>query len=281
MKWINLINSNLKDSEIRSLMLDNKDIDSLLFNINKYDDRIKSEIEKAYNKNIETKDYRIISYFDNEYPSYLKQIPNFPVFLYLKGKKLNLEKTVSVVGTRNYTILGKKSCEKIIEDLSAYNNMNIVSGLANGIDSIALKKATQLNLIPVAIMPCDILSCYPMENLKLKKQIEEIGTIISEFRVGTKLTKKNFVIRNRIIAGIARAVYIAQSFKSGGSMITAKFALDYNKEIYCTPSNIFDKSFEGCNDLIMKNAAKLIISGYDIGDEYGWRSKSEEIFSNS
>ncbi|WP_067141835.1 DNA-processing protein DprA [Oceanivirga salmonicida] len=281
MKWVNLINSNLKDKEIRKLMLDNNSIDDLLFNIDNYEDNIKYEIEKAYKNEIYTKDYRIISYYDSEYPEYLKHIPNFPVFLYLKGKKLNLKKSVSVVGTRNYTDLGKKSCEKIISDLANYNNMNIVSGLAKGIDSIALKKAVDLNITPVAIMPTDILSCYPIENIKLKEKIEEIGTLISEFRINTKLNKKNFVIRNRLIAGISRAVYIAQSFKSGGSMITAKFAMDYNKEIYCTPSNIFDKSFEGCNDLIMKNGAKLINSGYDIGYEYGWRKKSEEIFSNS
>ena len=130
-------------------------------------------------------------------------------------------------------------------------------------------------------MPTSIYDCYPLENKELKDEIERRGTLISEFRKGEVLQKYNFVIRNRIIAAISNLVYIPQSYKSGGSLITAKLAGLYNREIYASPGSIFDKSFEGCNNLIMKNEAKLVLNASDIAYEYCWREKSEKIFGNS
>lgn len=281
MNWVNLVNSGLKSKLIRNLMEEYESIENLYNNLYKLEKNIRKNIENCILKDIEFKDYRVISYFDEEYPEYLRNISYYPVFLYLKGKKLLNDRNISIVGTRKCSTLGKNSCEKIIKELSEYNGISIISGLAKGIDSISLKKAIEYELNPVAVIPTDILSCYPLDNRNLLSEIEKKGTIITEFPLGTRLTKRNFVIRNRIIAGISLSLIIVESYKSGGSMITAKFAQDYFRDIYAIPNNIYAKSFEGCNDLIKKNTAKLIQSASDIAYEYGWRRKIEEESCNS
>lgn len=95
------------------------------------------------------------------------------------------------------------------------------------------------------------------------------------------MQKRNLIMRSRLVAGLSRAIFIPQSYMVGEAMITSKFALEYNRDIYCTPADIFKSSFRGCNELITKNYAKLIRSADDIAYEYNWRRKSEEVFSNS
>lgn len=281
MKWQDILTTNIKNSEIRKLMKIYSSLEEVYNNFDKLDEKIKIQLEQCKKYEITDKNLRVVSYYDDEYPEYLKKIKDFPTFLYLKGSKLKPSKFIGIVGTRNNTSLGEKTCIKVIKGLSEYNNICIVSGMAKGIDSIAHRCAIE-NFIPtIAILPTDIYGCYPIENIKLKELIQKNGTIISEFKVGTKLTKANFVIRNRIIAGISRLIYIPQTYINGGSLITAKYASMYDREIYTSPGDIFDKSFEGCNDMIVKNKAKLIRDANDIAYEYGWRKKSEEVFSNS
>lgn len=279
MKWIDLLNTNIRNCDIRRLMKKYSSMDLLLSNFSKLSDDMKREIENCKSYNID-EDVRVISYFDDEYPEYLRNLKDFPTFLFLRGKRLDDSLKVAVVGTRKNTKLGELTCKKIIKGLSDYD-ITIVSGMARGIDSIAHKSAIEYGMNTIAILPTDIFSCYPIENMKLKEYISCNGTVVSEFKPNTKLTKANFVIRNRLIAGLSRLVYIPESYISGGSLITAKFANMYNKEIYTSPADIFNKSFEGCNELIAKNIAKLVRSSDDIAYEYGWRKKSEKISSNS
>lgn len=281
MDWSCLLNTELKNSQIRKLMKTYTTIESVYNNIDKLNDEIKRKIEKCREYENSDKDLRIISYYDDEYPDFLRQIEDFPTFLFLKGKKLPANWRVAIVGTRKYTNLGEKTCRHIINGLSKYENISTISGLAKGIDTIAHKASLENNIHTIAVLPTSIYDCYPSENKELKDEIERRGTLISEFRKGEVLQKYNFVIRNRIIAAISNLVYIPQSYKSGGSLITAKLAGLYNKEIYASPGSIFDKSFEGCNNLIMKNEAKLVLNASDIAYEYCWREKSEKIFGNS
>lgn len=280
MRWTNLLETNLKNSEIRKLMKKYSSLDEVYLNFSKLDDDIKRKIENIREyKNLD-RSLRIISYHDKEYPIYLKEIKDFPVFLFVKGLEIKKCNFVGVVGTRKSTSLGEKTCKKVVKSFSNYD-VGIVSGMAKGIDSVAHKTSIENGIYTIAVLPTNIYECYPKENKSLKEEIQKFGTIITEFRPDEKLNKWNFVVRNRIIAGISRLIYIPQTYANGGSLITAKFANMYNREIYASPSNIFDESFAGCNDLIVKNGAKLIRDASDIAYEYGWRKKSEEIFSNS
>lgn len=261
MDYINLYFSNIKDSERRNILLNNKNIKGGTSFI---DDNT-----------------RLITYNNDEYPIYLKNIKDFPAFLFVRGKKINIKNSVGIVGTRKYTDEGIRICKKIIKELSEYEDITIVTGLANGIDTIAIKEAIKNKLDVIAVIPTNITQCYPQENKKLKEHLEKNHTVVTEIRHDQGLKKLNFVLRNRIIAGLSRAVFIPQTYKNGGSLITAKFAQMYDRDIFCTPSSIFDKSFEGCNELIMKNKAKLIMSASDIAYEYGWRRKIEKISGDS
>lgn len=279
MEWIDLMNTGLKNKQIRELMLKHNNIYDVLFDY-KIDYSIRSKLKDIKKYKIDDKDTRIICYHDEEYPDFLRQINDFPPFLFLQGKKLDIKNSVSIVGTRNCTKLGENSCIKIVSGLKEYEDISIISGMAKGIDSIAHIEALKNNIYTVAVLPTNIYDCYPLENKKLKQKIIENGTILTEIRPFQRLKKTNFAIRNRIVAALSRAVCIIEAPKSSGALITAKFAIYYDREVYATPSNIFDKNFEGSNDLIKKNVAKLIQSADDIAYEYGWR-KNEKVFSNS
>lgn len=203
----------------------------------------------------------------------MKNIKDFPPFLFVRGKRIDIKNSIGIVGTRKCSNEGINACKKIIKELSEYEDITIISGLANGIDSIALEESLKYNINTIAVIPTNIYDCYPIENENLKKYIEENGTVITEIRPEQNLQKLNFVMRNRIIAGLSRCIFIPESYKKGGSLITAKFAQLYDRDVFCTPSSIFNASFEGCNDLIKYNNAKLITSADDIASEFGWRKK--------
>ena len=286
MKWTTLLLSELNNNEIRNLMKKYSTLDMVYSNIDKFSREITEKLYKCYNKKYDmNKLYenkvRIVSYNDLEYPTYLKQIDDFPPFIYLKGKKLNIVNSVGIVGANKNSILGKKSCEKIINELNYYENISIISTLSQGISNISLNKALKLNMKTILILATDIFSYYPKMNKELQEKIEINGTVITEVRPNAKIQKRDLIMRSRMVAGLARSIFIPQSYIVGEAMITAKFAIEYNRDIYCTPADIFNSSFRGCNELITKNYAKLIRNAYDIAYEYNWRRKSEKVFSDS
>lgn len=286
MKWTTLLLSELNDNEIRILMKKYSTLDMVYANIDNFSENIKEKLSKCYNKKyymkqLDENKVRIVSYHDLEYPTYLKQIYDFPPFIYLKGKKLNIVNSVGIVGANKNSILGKKSCEKIINELNYYDNICIISTLSQGISNISLNKSLNLDMKTILILATDIFSYYPKINKELQEKIEINGTVITEIRPNSKMQKRNLIMRSRLVAGLSRAIFIPQSYMVGEAMITSKFALEYNRDIYCTPADIFNSSFRGCNELITKNYAKLIRSADDIAYEYNWRRKSEEVFSNS
>jgi DNA processing protein len=214
---------------------------------------------------------KIVSILDDEYPANLKNIYDAPVILYYKG---NLTKndafSLSVVGTRNPSEYGKNVCRKIVEELS-HNMIPIVSGMARGIDSLAHKTTLSNNDITYAVLGCGIDVVYPPENEKLYNEIIDNGAVISEFELGAGPDKVNFPRRNRIISGISIGTLIVESGIRGGSLITAEFALDQNKEVFAVPGNINSGKSEGCNNLIKKGQAKLVDSVEDIFSELNYK----------
>lgn len=214
-----------------------------------------------------------LSYLDENYPRRLKQCDDSPIVLYAKGNAdLNARRIVSVVGTRTATPYGKRLCETLMQDLVnlGYSPL-IVSGLAFGIDIAAHRAALQCGLPTAAVMAHGLDITYPAAHGRtLDEMLFAGGAVVSEFVSATKMHAANFVRRNRIIAGIADAVVVAESAERGGSLITAQLAVDYARDVYAFPARTDDRQSAGCNALIRDNRAGLITSALDLASAMRW-----------
>lgn len=215
----------------------------------------------------EKKSINVISIQDNEYPENLRKIFDAPVLLYYKGK-LNISDkySLSIVGTRNPTEYGKYTCEKFTEKLSRLE-IPVISGFARGIDTIVHKVCLKNNNMTYAVFGCGADVIYPNENRKLYFELIERGAVVTEFPVGSQPEKVNFPKRNRIISGISLGTLIIESGIKGGSILTAEFAIDQNREVFAVPGYINSKQSEGTNELIKKGQAKLVTQIEDILEE--------------
>jgi len=217
----------------------------------------------------------VISLKDERYPFILRNIAKPPLFLYIKGKIRFPEKSLSIVGTRKISAYGKIAVEKIVGEL-VESGIAIVSGLALGDNGVAHKITLEKNGFPIAIVGSGLDVIYPMANKTIWESVAKKGMIISEYPLGTKPKRHHFPLRNRIIAGLTKGVLVGESYKNGGSLITARLAIDEGRDIFAVPGFISYPSFEGCNELIKKSEAKLVTSAKDILVEYGWQLKKEE-----
>ena len=202
--------------------------------------------------------YDFITINDDIYPECLKEISDPPEKLYYKGnlELLKSERMIAVVGTRNPSSYGKLCCEYMIKKMSKAD-ITIVSGFAKGIDSIAHKTSLITGTKTIAVIASGLDIVYPASNLSLYKEIEEKGLILSEYEAGTKPFKGNFPRRNRIIAGLSKGIIVVESKDRGGSLITADLALEYNRDVYAVPGDIFSEYSKGCNNLIRDAKANL------------------------
>ena len=242
-----------------------------LININGIGEAIANDIiisknEKILNyhiKYMKENNIKIININEREYPQALKKIYDPPISLYVKGhiEKLN-NKNIGIVGCRECTTYGKKSAEYFSYNLSK-QNINIVSGLAKGIDSYAhLGSLNTGNTIAVLGNGLDMI--YPKENLELANEIiKRGGTIISEYPCGTKPDKMKFPARNRIISGISSGIIVIEAKEKSGTLITVDFALEQGREVFVVPGNINSINSVGTNDLI-KQGARLVTTYEDI-----------------
>ncbi|MBI5411672.1 DNA-protecting protein DprA [Candidatus Peregrinibacteria bacterium] len=203
---------------------------------------------------------------NNQFPSALLEIPEPPKTLHLAGI-LPPEDTIllTVVGSRKYTSYGKMACEKIIQGLSGYP-IAIVSGLALGIDTIAHRAAIEAGLKTIAVPGSGLgeQALYPASNKTLAKEIvADGGALLSEFPPDFRATQWSFPQRNRIMAGLSRGVLIIEASEQSGTLITARLALDYNRDVYVVPGSIFSDGTRGSNALI-KGGATPITSSADM-----------------
>jgi DNA processing protein len=223
--------------------------------------------------------YKIKTLFltDADYPKRLLNCYDSPTLLFYKGTAdLNASKIISIVGTRSNTDYGKQFTEKLVKDLSELN-MVIISGLAHGIDAIAHKAAVKNNLPTVGVVGHGLDKVYPSENTGLAKEmIKDGGGMLSEFFSGTKPDKHNFPLRNRIVAGLSDATVVVETNIKGGSMITAKLADAYNRDVFAVPGRSIDKASSGCNHLIKYNKAILLTDAEELLDVLGWKEKKKE-----
>ena len=223
--------------------------------------------------------YKIKTLFltDADYPKRLLNCYDSPTLLFYKGTAdLNASKIISIVGTRSNTDYGKQFTEKLVKDLSE-QNMVIISGLAHGIDAIAHKAAVKNSLPTVGVVGHGLDKVYPSENTGLAKEmIKDGGGMLSEFFSGTKPDKHNFPLRNRIVAGLSDATVVVETNIKGGSMITAKLADAYNRDVFAVPGRSIDKASSGCNHLIKYNKAILLTDAEELLDVLGWKEKKKE-----
>lgn len=216
-----------------------------------------------------------------EFPRLLRETPFPPEILYAKGGLAdeNLPH-LAVVGTRKCSSYGKEACEKIVSDLAEYKIV-IVSGLALGIDNIAHKTAVLNSAKTIGVLGCGLKDevFYPRENFPLSREIiEKGGAVISEFPYAMKAARHTFQQRNRIIAGLCQATLVVEAPEKSGALITANFALDYNREVLALPGPIFSENSVGTNNLI-KAGAGAASSSEDILKIFGieFENKKERL----
>lgn len=227
------------------------------------------------------RDITILTLGDARYPSLVKQLTDPPSQLYIRGNVDALQEkyVLAVVGSRSANDYGRRVCEKILPPL-VKAGLVLVSGLAHGIDSYAHKACVDFKRPTIAVLGSgvDDKSIYPKSNLKLvEKIIATGGCLVSEHPVGQKSLRHFFPQRNRIIAGLTKATLLIQAKEKSGSLITARLALEANREVLAVPGPITDPLSWGTNMLI-KDGATPITSAEDILNLYGLeKSESSPI----
>lgn len=219
--------------------------------------------DKEELENIETKiNCKYITIIDSNYPLYLRNISMPPLVLFYYGNinLLNINNKIAVIGKREATLYGEEMTKKIVKQLKNYKAI-IVSGLANGIDSIAHETALENNIKTIAVLGSGIDYCYPSNNIGIYEKIKEKGLVVSEYPNNTPPKPYYFLIRNRIIAGLSEYICVIEANYKSGTMNTVAYGLEFGREICCVPT--FADCSSGCNRLI-KDGAKLIESAKDI-----------------
>ena len=255
--------SELRESELREnieeQILTNQNMRDILDPKNKI--KAQEIFENLYKKNIGS-----INIIDNRYPYLLKQIYNPPILLYYKGNCNFDTNSIAVVGSRRTTKYGSSTAKKMCYQL-ALRGINIISGMATGIDSFAHQGCIDANGFTTAVLACGVDHPYPASNIKLYNDIlENKGLIISEYPPGTLPLKHHFPLRNRIISGLSQGVLVVEAARKSGSLITATYALEQGREVFAVPGNIDAVLSEGTNQLI-RDGAKMVSGIDDITNE--------------
>jgi len=210
---------------------------------------------------------RVIALSDPEYPPRLKEIYDPPVVLFVRGNMEALATPgIAVVGTRHPTPYGNGMAERLATDLAAHG-LVIISGMARGVDTTAHRGALAARGKTVAVFGTGIDVIYPKENTRLSEQILACGGAwVSEFPSATFAAPQNFPIRNRIISGMSAGVLVVEAAEYSGTRITARCALEQNRDVYAVPGNVTNKNSWGPNTLI-KQGAKLVATWEDVWEE--------------
>lgn len=212
-------------------------------------------------------DCQVVAYDSEDYPPRLKQIPDAPLLLYVRGDvKVLSQYGVAMVGTRRPSAYGSSVAHRLAHDL-AQRQLVIVSGMARGVDSASHRGALEAKGKTVAVLGSGLDVIYPRENKTLADEIARSGAVVSEFPLKTGPTPENFPIRNRIISGLSLGIVVVEAAEYSGSLITARLALEQNREVFAVPGNITSAQSFGPNHLI-KQGAKLVDQWMDVVEEF-------------
>jgi len=213
---------------------------------------------------------------DPVYPRRLKEIYDYPPLLYVRGTLVpDDEWSVAVVGTRHASAYGRQVTEEIVADL-VRNRITIVSGLAKGIDGIAHQAALQNGGRTIAVAACGLDMVYPSDHVALARQIMNQGALVSEFPLGTRPKAEHFPQRNRVISGLSLGVLVVEAGEKSGALITARWAVEQNREVFAIPGSIFAMSSQGTNRLIQEGA-KLVHRCSDILEELNLNMVAQQM----
>jgi DNA processing protein len=236
----------------------------------KVDDRIKRKWDMLEKNNIQ-----VLPHYADEYPGWLKNIEHCPPVIFVRGTIVPEDEiAIGVVGTRGATVYGKAIAEEFAGEF-ARAGVCVVSGMARGIDTSAHWGALKNNGRTIAVLGCGVDIIYPPENRNLLNEIVKSGAVISEFNIQTPPLAQNFPKRNRIIAGLSRAIVAIEAKEKSGVMNTVVWALQQNKEIYAIPGNIYSKTSIGTNRLI-KDGAIPVTSASEVMEYLGIKFTKKE-----
>lgn len=226
--------------------------------------------------NLKQRGIRFVSVLDDEYPKRLAYISANPIGLYVKGKLPDDSiPTVAIIGARSCSNYGKQTAEYMGSALSR-SGIQVVSGLAAGIDGAGHRGAVREGMPTYGVLGCGINICYPKEHYSLYESMISCGGVLSECMLNEAPAPKNFPMRNRIISGLSDALLVVEAREKSGSLITVEFALDQGKEVFAIPGAITDQLSQGCNRLI-KAGAGLVTSPDDILDFF--QIKNEKMLT--
>lgn len=238
---------------------------------------------KGYNsaekelKLLEKKSIHILTYLDPLYPPRLKEISQFPPILFVRGKPECLKngEWLGVVGARNLTEYGEMICRKVVADL-VKNGVNIVSGFARGIDITAHLTTIENGGTTVGVLGGGFGYIYPPSHRCYVDKVIDNGALITEFSYNTEPEPGSFPRRNRIISGLSRGVLVVEANEKSGALITARYALEQNRDLFAIPGQIFSSRSRGCHQLIQQGA-KLVGNAQDILDDWKYMVSAKSI----
>ncbi len=210
-------------------------------------------------------------YFQQDsYPFRLKHCVDGPIVLFQKGNiQWSDSPVVSIVGTRQLTSYGKTQCKQLVESLAVFNPI-VVSGFAYGADIAAHKAALDAGLQTVGCMAHGLQKTYPYAHKQYRPAVEAQGGFVTDYWSTAKFDPSNFLRRNRLIAGLSQATIVIESGAKGGSLVTARLAFEYNREVFAIPGRASDSQSVGCNTLIKTNQAHLLSTPADVPYILNW-----------
>lgn len=211
----------------------------------------------------------IMTIQDADYPELLGRIDDPPVVLYWKGKSLCVEDklTIGVVGTRKSTPYGENLAGRLGLEL-ARRGVTLVSGMAEGIDAAGVRGALQGGGTVISVLGGGIDVVYPRRNRWLYEDVAASGALVSEYPPGTEHAGRHFPVRNRILSGLSRGVAVVEAGVPSGALISARAALDQNREVFAFPGPVGAAASLGCNLLIQRGEAKLVMAADDLLEEF-------------
>lgn len=220
--------------------------------------RVKEEYEKLLSENID-----LVSIFDSNYPERLHKIRGKPMVLYYKGSLPEEEvMSLAIIGARECSAYGSYMAKEFAKRL-AVAGINIISGMARGIDGIGQQAALEAGGSTYSVLGCGVDICYPKSHESLYRQIQERGGILSPYVPGMEPLRTLFPYRNKIVAGLSDAVLVVEARQKSGTLITVDMALEQGKDVYAIPGRLTDRLSDGCNQLIRQGAG-IALSPEDI-----------------
>jgi len=203
---------------------------------------------------IEQTGMRLVTAFDPEYPEVLREIPDPPFLLFALGRLERLRlPVVAIVGSRDASRYGRDVAGKLAQELSAAG-VTVASGFARGVDAAAHEAALGGHGGTIAVLGCGIDVEYPREHGRLKERLASEHLVLSEYPPGTEPRPQNFPIRNRVIAGISAGVVVVEASRRSGSLITARLAADFGRDVFAVPGSIFAETSAGTHALLKDGA---------------------------